>query len=161
MVEMKNDQRTESLDKLNIQLDKARKSQDRRAGLDVPEERVARRLAFRLAGRAGVEIVAGFGFGAALGWLLDDWLGTWPWLLLVLTLLGTAAGMMNTLRVVWKPITGQELPNWARGGRLSKLGDPDTAREEVNLTNGGKDSLRRTNSKDTLGSKDIRKRRTK
>ena len=111
VVEMKNDQRPEPLDELDERLRDARQSQNRRAGLDKPEERLARRQAFRLAGRAGVEIVAGFGFGAAVGWLLDEWLGTWPWLLLLFILLGTAAGMMNTLRVVWKPITGEDLPH--------------------------------------------------
>ncbi|MBJ26160.1 MAG: phosphoribosylaminoimidazolecarboxamide formyltransferase [Rhodospirillaceae bacterium] len=135
---MKNDQRPEPLDELDERLRDARQSQNRRAGLDKPEERLARRQAFRLAGRAGVEIVAGFGFGAAVGWLLDEWLGTWPWLLLLFILLGTAAGMMNTLRVVWKPITGEDLPHWARGGHLSKLGDPDAAREKAKEADEGK-----------------------
>tara|TARA_Y100001970_G_scaffold294331_1_gene450709 strand:- start:8629 stop:9063 length:435 start_codon:yes stop_codon:yes gene_type:complete len=132
---MRKNQRPDPLDKLDTQLREARKIQDQKAGLLEPEERVARRLAFRLAGRAGVEIVAGFGFGAAVGWLLDEWLGTRPWLLIVFILLGTTAGMMNTLRVVWKPITGQDLPTWARGGRLSKLGNPETAREESKVAN--------------------------
>lgn len=37
-------------------------------------------------------------FGALLGWLLDRWLGTSPWGLMVLLLLGFAAGVFNVMR---------------------------------------------------------------
>jgi ATP synthase protein I len=53
-----------------------------------------------LAGRIGVEVVAAVGVGAGLGFLLDRWLGTAPWLMVVLFLLGAAAGMMNVYRVM-------------------------------------------------------------
>ncbi len=140
---MSDNQRPDPLDDFNRRLYKAREVSNQRVGIaDEPEERAARRLAFKLAGRAGVEIVAGFGFGAAVGWLLDKWLGTWPWLLILFILLGTAAGMMNTLRVVWKPISGQELPVWARGGGLSKLGNPDSTKTTKEANGRHKDDRR-------------------
>lgn len=53
-----------------------------------------------LAVRIGVEIVAALGVGAGIGFLLDRWLGTAPWLMVVLFVLGAAAGMMNVYRVM-------------------------------------------------------------
>lgn len=50
--------------------------------------------------RFAVEIVAAAGVGGAIGWKLDQWLGTRPWFLLVFLLLGLAAGFVNLLRVV-------------------------------------------------------------
>lgn len=36
--------------------------------------------------------------GAGVGWLLDSWLGTSPWLFLVFFFLGLAAGILNVFR---------------------------------------------------------------
>ena len=41
--------------------------------------------------------------GGILGWVLDRWLGTAPWLLLVLMFLGFAVGIMNVLRISRTP----------------------------------------------------------
>ena len=49
--------------------------------------------------RAGVEIVAALVVGVALGWSLDRWLGTFPWLFLVFFVLGSVAGIMNVYRL--------------------------------------------------------------
>ena len=49
---------------------------------------------FRLAVDLVVGVLAGFG----IGWLLDKWLGTSPWFLLILTPLGIVAGIMNVIR---------------------------------------------------------------
>ena len=49
--------------------------------------------------RAGVEVVSALIAGVGLGWLLDHWLGTWPWLFLVFFMLGGAAGVMNVYRL--------------------------------------------------------------
>jgi len=56
------------------------------------------RLAFRIVG----EFVSGVLVGAGLGWLLDHWLGTSPWGMIVLLLLGFVAGVLNVLRAVGK-----------------------------------------------------------
>jgi ATP synthase protein I len=48
--------------------------------------------------RLSTELVGGVLLGAALGWLLDRWLGTSPWGLIVLVLLGFAAGVLNVMR---------------------------------------------------------------
>jgi ATP synthase protein I len=36
--------------------------------------------------------------GGGIGWLLDQWLGTLPWFLLLFFFLGAAAGTMNVFR---------------------------------------------------------------
>lgn len=56
------------------------------------------RGALGMAMRIGVELVAAVGVGAGIGYLLDRWLDTAPWLLVVFFLLGSAAGMMNVYR---------------------------------------------------------------
>ena len=48
--------------------------------------------------RLSTELVAGVVVGAMLGWLLDRWLGTSPWGLIVFLLLGFAAGVLNVMR---------------------------------------------------------------
>jgi len=41
----------------------------------------------------GVTVVICIGLSLLLGWLLDGWLGTTPWLILVFTLLGISAAI--------------------------------------------------------------------
>jgi ATP synthase protein I len=45
----------------------------------------------------GLEMGIAVAIGAGLGWLLDSWLGTKPWLLLVFLLFGVAAGFKGML----------------------------------------------------------------
>lgn len=54
--------------------------------------------AFGSAMRLGVEFVSGFVVGGLIGWALDRWFGTRPWLMVVFFLLGAAAGTMNLIR---------------------------------------------------------------
>ena len=45
-----------------------------------------------------VDLVAGGGFGGGIGWSLDWWLGTKPWLLVAFLMLGFVAGLLNVIR---------------------------------------------------------------
>ncbi|MSP89726.1 MAG: AtpZ/AtpI family protein [Alphaproteobacteria bacterium] len=58
------------------------------------------RGALGLAVRVGVELVSALIVGSALGYGLDLWLGTKPWLMVVFFFLGAAAGISNVWRVV-------------------------------------------------------------
>ncbi len=48
--------------------------------------------------RIGVELISALGVGLAIGWGLDRWLGTKPWLMVVFFFLGAAAGILNVYR---------------------------------------------------------------
>ena len=48
--------------------------------------------------RLSTELVAGVLVGAAVGWVLDRWLGISPWGMIVFLLLGFAAGVLNVMR---------------------------------------------------------------
>jgi ATP synthase protein I len=52
-----------------------------------------------LAFRVSVELISGVAVGGGIGWGLDQWLGTKPWLMMVFLLLGGAAGMLNVYRL--------------------------------------------------------------
>lgn len=49
--------------------------------------------------RAGVEVVSALVVGVAIGFGLDRWLGTWPWLFITLFIVGSVAGVLNVLRL--------------------------------------------------------------
>lgn len=71
----------------------------RRAGRG-GSERLSRGGGLAMALRIGVELVAALIVGVGIGVLLDRWLGTAPWLMVLFFVLGAAAGMMNVFRVV-------------------------------------------------------------
>ena len=86
-----------SLDDLSRRLSKARKEQglDRDAGAD-RDRTVGAGLG--MAYRIAIEIVVAVVVCTGIGWAIDQWLGTTPWVMLVLLLLGFAAGLNNAVR---------------------------------------------------------------
>ena len=50
--------------------------------------------------RVGVELVSALAVSVAIGWGLDRWLGTRPWMLALFVLLGGAAGVANVWRLM-------------------------------------------------------------
>ena len=48
--------------------------------------------------KISAELIGGVVAGGGIGWLLDKWLGTFPWLFILFFLLGSAAGIMNIVR---------------------------------------------------------------
>lgn len=71
---------------------------DRSAGPKDKDD--ATRSGISMAFRIGVELVAGVIVGVAIGWALDRWLNTAPWLMVLFFFLGSAAGMMNVYRTM-------------------------------------------------------------
>src|SRR5262249_60890501 len=83
--------------------------------------------------RLSTEFVAGVVVGAAIGWLLDRWLGISPWGIIVFLLLGFAAGVLNVMRAAGvvasntlDPPGGEQRnrapPREAAGGRRAEEG---------------------------------------
>ena len=48
--------------------------------------------------KLGTELVASVGVGTIIGFILDSWFGTKPWLIIIFFFLGAAAGMLNVIR---------------------------------------------------------------
>ena len=59
-----------------------------------PSRGIVMGKAFRLV----TELVVGLVVGGAIGWYLDQWLGTTPVMLLIFFVLGVAAGVLNVMR---------------------------------------------------------------
>ena len=50
--------------------------------------------------RIGVELVVAIVVATGLGWVIDRWAGTSPWVTIAMFFLGVAAGMVNVYRAV-------------------------------------------------------------
>lgn len=50
--------------------------------------------------RVGIELVSALAVSVLIGWGLDAWLGTRPWMLGLFVLLGGAAGVANVWRLM-------------------------------------------------------------
>lgn len=90
--------RPRSLEDLDARLKKARGESEKTPTRERKERGLGQHPA-ALAFRVGMELVSAFAVGLGIGWLLDRWLGTAPWLMVVFILLGGAAGILNVIRV--------------------------------------------------------------
>ena len=93
---MPEEKRPPSLDEFGERLRKAQETRNPH-GQSRPPASQSRQ--FGVAYRVLVEMVAGVLVGGGLGWLFDHWLGTRPWFLMAMIVLGFAAGMSNAYRV--------------------------------------------------------------
>ena len=48
--------------------------------------------------KLGTELVAAVAVGTIIGFILDSWLGTTPWLIVIFFFVAAAAGMLNVIR---------------------------------------------------------------
>lgn len=83
----------------------------------------ARGEAYGKAFHLAAEIVAGVAVGGFIGWVLDRWLGTAPWLLVLFVSLGFTAGMLNVIRTAQKAQAEAE---------ASQLAAPSVADDDEN-----------------------------
>ena len=58
--------------------------------------------AYGQAFRYAADLIVGVGVGGFLGWALDRQFGTAPWLMVLLFVLGFAAGLLNVIRAAQK-----------------------------------------------------------
>ena len=52
--------------------------------------------------KLGTELVAAVAVGTIIGFILDSWFDTKPWLIITFFFLGAAAGMLNVIRTANK-----------------------------------------------------------
>ena len=52
--------------------------------------------------KVGTELVAAVAVGTIIGFILDSWFDTKPWLIIIFFFLGSAAGMLNVIRTANK-----------------------------------------------------------
>ena len=48
--------------------------------------------------RLGTELIAAVAVGTIIGFILDNWFDTKPWLIIIFFFLGAIAGMLNVIR---------------------------------------------------------------
>ena len=48
--------------------------------------------------KLGTELVAAEAVGTIIGFILDNWFGTKPWLIIIFFFLGAVAGLLNVIR---------------------------------------------------------------
>ncbi|MBT5049526.1 MAG: AtpZ/AtpI family protein [Rhodospirillaceae bacterium] len=93
---MTEDKKPADLRDLDARLQQARQAAHKEADKGSPGSNSRSGLGFAM--RLGVEMVSALVIGVAIGYFLDLWLGTKPWLMLLFFFLGSAAGFMGVYR---------------------------------------------------------------
>lgn len=92
---------TDPLKQLDIRLRAARAEQDKGKNSSKSKDNTAKQgPGWGLAFRVSTDILAALAVGVVIGVLLDRWLGTTPWLLIVFFIFGSAAGILNVFRTM-------------------------------------------------------------
>ncbi len=113
------------LARLAERLNEARAAADREAKPRPAPNDPALQQGMALGLRIGVELVVAIVVATGLGWAIDRWLGTSPWVMIVMFFLGVAAGMVN----VYRAVAGIQTPVGIR--RPDEIGTPGrTARDK-------------------------------
>ena len=81
---------------LGERLDKVKADRQADVLADLDAEMRGRGMAYGM--RMAAELVGAVIVGGAIGWGLDRWLGSTPWLFLLFFVLGFAAGVLNVVR---------------------------------------------------------------
>ena len=98
---------------LGERLDKVKAQRHTDAQADLDAEMRGRGMAYGM--RMAAELVGAVIVGGAIGWGLDRWLGSTPWLFMLFFVLGFAAGVLNVVRAY----EGMQKEIMARtGGRI-------------------------------------------
>ena len=84
------------ISELGGRLDKVKADQESAAQADLDAEMRGRGMAYGM--RMAAELVAAVIVGGLIGYALDSWLGSKPWLFLLFFVLGFAAGVLNVVR---------------------------------------------------------------
>ena len=89
----KSEEMKAKLDDLNTRVNAAREASKPKKARGLNEANT-----YGIATRLVAELVAGLLVGVFVGWYLDQYFGTKPWLMIVMIMLGAAAGIINVMR---------------------------------------------------------------
>ena len=90
--------KSNDLVKLDLRLNEANRPSDR-SNFQQNNKKNEKASALSLAIRVGVELVSAVAVGTGLGWVLDSWLETRPWVMILFIIIGVIAGTLNVYRV--------------------------------------------------------------
>jgi len=96
---MTDDSNNPNLEDLGARVQAARAREAVETGRDREHSGSASSTGMGLGFRIAIELVVNIIVGTGIGYLLDRWLGTRPWLMVVFVFLGAAAGVMSIYRV--------------------------------------------------------------